>query len=121
MAERRMFSKTVVNSARFLRMSVSARLLYYDLGMNADDDGFVEAFTVLRMTGASESDLRELEQRSLVIVLNDDLVTYISDWKKNNYIQSDRYHPSVYRDLLERIHDVYIPYTEVRLGEERKE
>ena len=95
MAERRMFSKSIVNSARFLRMQPNARLLYYDLGMNADDDGVVEAFTVLRMTGASEEDLYELEQRGFVSILNDDLVTYISDWKKNNYIQNDRYHESI--------------------------
>ena len=39
MAERRMFSKSVIGSARFLRMPASSRLLYYDLGMQADDDG----------------------------------------------------------------------------------
>ena len=53
MAERRMFSKSVINSARFLRMPQTSRLLYYDLGMAADDDGIVEAYTVLRMTGAA--------------------------------------------------------------------
>ena len=42
MAERRMFSKTITNSARFLMMPPSARLLYYDLGMAADDDGVVD-------------------------------------------------------------------------------
>ena len=42
MAERRMFAKSIIGSARFLRMPVSARLLYYDLGMQADDDGVVE-------------------------------------------------------------------------------
>lgn len=44
MAERRMFAKSVINSARFLTMPPSSRLLYYDLGMAADDDGVVEAF-----------------------------------------------------------------------------
>ena len=101
MAERRMFSKTITNSARFLRMSTSERLLYYDLGMSADDDGFVEAFTVLRTTGAKEEDLFELENRGFVIVLNDELVTYIVHWRKNNYIQSDRYHPSIYKDVFD--------------------
>lgn len=50
MAERRMFAKSVINSARFLTMPPSSRLLYYDLGMAADDDGVVEAFTVMRTT-----------------------------------------------------------------------
>ena len=39
MAERRMFAKSVINSARFLMMPASSRLLYYDFGMSADDDG----------------------------------------------------------------------------------
>ena len=100
MAKRRMFSTTITNSARFLMMSASARLLYYDLGMYADDDGFVEAFAVLRLTCASEEDLRVLESRGFVSVLNEELVTHISDWKRNNLIKSDRYQPSPYLDLL---------------------
>lgn len=60
MAERRMFAKSVINSARFLTMPPSSRLLYYDLGMAADDDGVVEAFTVMRTTGAADDDLRVL-------------------------------------------------------------
>ena len=38
MAERRMFAKSVIGSARFLKMPPTSRLLYYDLGMQADDD-----------------------------------------------------------------------------------
>lgn len=66
MAERRMFSKAVINSARFLTMPPSSRLLYYDLGMAADDDGIVEAFTVIRTTGAVEDgiQMRISEMRS---------------------------------------------------------
>ena len=41
MAERRMFAKTIIDSDAFLEMPISARLLYYDLGMRADDDGFL--------------------------------------------------------------------------------
>lgn len=100
MAERRMFSKKVIGSARFLRMPPSSRLLYYDLGMYADDDGIVEAFTVMRMTGAVEDDLRVLVAKGFVRVLNDDLVSAIVDWKKNNLIKNDRYTPSIYKDLL---------------------
>lgn len=104
MAERRMFAKAVTNSARFLRMPVSSRLLYYDLGMAADDDGVVEAFTVLRVSGAAEDDLRVLNSKNFVRVLNDDLVTVILDWKQNNQIRSDRYKPSIYADLLKGLH-----------------
>lgn len=100
MAERRMFAKSIIGSARFLRMPPTSRLLYYDLGMAADDDGIVEAFSVMRTTGANEDDLRVLASKGFVSVLNEDLVTYISDWTRNNLIKNDRYHPSVYQELL---------------------
>lgn len=103
MAERRMFAKSIIGSARFLRMPPTSRLLYYDLGMAADDDGVVEAFSVMRTTGANEDDLRVLASKGFVRVLNEDLVTYISDWSRNNYIQKDRYHPSIYTELLVRL------------------
>ena len=105
MAERRMFSKTVVNSARFLTMPPSSRLLYYDLGMAADDDGVVEAFTVIRMTGAVEDDLRVLVAKGFISLLNDEMVAYIVDWSKNNQIRKDRYNPSIYQKLLVRLTD----------------
>ena len=100
MANRRMFSGAIVSSARFLQMGQTARLLYYDLGMHADDSGIVEAFTVMRMTGASEDDLKLLAAKGFIVILNADLVTYIWDWKVNNMIRSDRRQPSLYEDLL---------------------
>lgn len=105
MAERRMFSKAVINSARFLTMPPSSRLLYYDLGMVADDDGIVEAFTVIRTTGAVEDDLRVLISKGFVSLLNDELVAYITDWNKNNQIRKDRYQPSIYQNLLVKLGD----------------
>lgn len=95
MANRRMFNKTITNSSVFLKMPMTSRLLYYDLGMNADDDGFVEHFMVLRMTGATQQDLGVLELNGLVKIL-DDNVLWIKDWKENNYIRADRYQPSKY-------------------------
>lgn len=105
MAERRMFSKAVVSSARFLRMPQTSRLLYYDLGMAADDDGVVEAFTVIRTTGAAEDDLRVLVAKGFITVLNEDLVSYITDWRINNQLRKDRYHRSVYAGLLVKLID----------------
>lgn len=124
MAERRMFSKAIIGSARFLMMPVSTRLLYYDLGMFADDDGVVEAFAVLRQTNASEDDLRLLVAKGFIRVLNEELVTFITDWKTNNFIRSDRYKPSIYKDLLIQFDDSGIPtvdqgYTQDRLGKDR--
>lgn len=105
MAERRMFAKSIIGSARFLRMPPSSRLLYYDLGMYADDDGVVEAFSVMKQTSATEDDLRVLVSKGFVTVLNEDLVTLIADWNTNNFIRSDRYHPSIYKDLILQLND----------------
>lgn len=103
MANRRMFSNQIIDSRRFLQMPATTRLLYYDLGMKADDDGFVESFAVLRMTGASEDDLRLLATKGYIIIVNDDLTAYIKDWTKNNQIRGDRYHKSIYHELLETV------------------
>lgn len=105
MAERRMFAKSVVGSARFLKMPPTSRLLFYDLGMQADDDGIVEAFTVLRTTGAAEDDLKVLVSKGFVQILNEDLVAYITDWSTNNQLRRDRYRPSIYAELLVKLND----------------
>lgn len=111
MASKRMFANAIVGSARFLRMGQSARLLYYDLGMRADDDGIVEAFTVMRETGASEDDLKLLAAKGFVVVLNEDLVSYICDWHTNNYIRGDRRQSSIYAELLARFRNgTLIPF-----------
>ena len=114
MAQRRMFSIKIIDSAKFLKMPSSTRLLYYDLGMRADDDGIVEAFNVLRMTGATEDDLRVLASKGYIKVLNEDLVTYILDWQEHNKIRADRKIDSLYKDLLLQI----IP--EVKLVERKQ-
>ena len=100
MAERRMFSKRIVRSAKFLKMPVSSRELYWQLGIEADDDGIVESFNVMRMTGATEDDLRVLVTKGFVQVLNEDLVAYITDWNENNKLRADRKVDSIYKHLL---------------------
>ena len=100
MAERRMFSKRIVRSAKFLKMPVSSRELYWQLGIEADDDGIVESFNVMRMTGATEDDLRVLVSKGFVQVLNEDLVAYITDWNENNKLRADRKVDSIYKHLL---------------------
>lgn len=122
MANRRMFSKSITSSSRFLRMVPTARLFYYDLGMNADDDGYVEWYAVMAMTGAKEQDLQILQAMDLIKVF-DDKVLIIKDWKENNYIQKDRYTPSKYLNVYnmdtECIQDVSKMDTQVRLGKDR--
>lgn len=100
MAKRRMFSPKIISSARFLKMPPSTQALYFHLGLNADDDGVVEAFTVMRMIGSTEDDIKVLHAKNLVKILNDDLVAHITDWIEHNKIRSDRKVDSVYKNLL---------------------
>ena len=100
MAKSRMFSKRLMESARFLKMPASTQCLYFHLGLNADDDGIVEAYNVMKLVGATEDDLKVLVSKGFVIVLNEDLVTYITDWTENNNIRADRKIDSIYKDLL---------------------
>lgn len=95
-----MFSKRIVESARFLKMPPSTQNLYFHLGLNADDDGVVEGYNVMMQTGATEDDLKLLVAKGFVTVLNDDLVTYINDWRENNRIRADRKVDSIYKNLL---------------------
>ena len=102
MANRRMFSKIIVDSDDFLDMPVSARLLYYDLGMRADDDGFVNPKRVMRLTGASSDDLRILLVKKYVLSFENKILV-IRDWKVNNFIRPDRYTPTIYKEYLKQL------------------
>ena len=71
MAERRMFSKSVVDSDAFSEMPLTTQALYFRLGMQADNAGFVNnPKTIQRMIGASEDDFRILEKKRFLINLN---------------------------------------------------
>ncbi len=95
-----MFSKAVVGSAKFLKMPIDSQNLYFHLGMSADDDGVVEAWSILKTTGSSEDNLRVLAAKGFITVLNEDLVSYILDWNEHNELRADRLIPSQYRELL---------------------
>lgn len=98
MAEKRMFAKTIIDSDLFLEMPISARLLYYDLGMRADDDGFVNSpRKIMRMIGASNDDMNVLIARKYIIPFDSGVVV-IKHWRINNYLRSDRYTETQYVD-----------------------
>lgn len=139
MAERRMFAKTIIDSDAFLDMPVTARLLYYDLGMRADDDGFVNSpKKTMRITGASSDDMNILIMRKFIIPFDSGVVV-IKHWRIHNYIRKDTYVETKYKDEKEQLMldennaytakkmqllqlcDEYVdePSTQVRLGKDR--
>ena len=98
MAERRMFAKTIIDSDAFLEMPISARLLYYDLSMRADDDGFVNSpKKIMRFIGATNDDMNILIARKFVIAFDNGIVV-IKHWRIHNYIQKDRYVETKYKE-----------------------
>lgn len=98
MANRRMFSKKITDTDKFLDMPASAQNLYFHLNMHADDDGFLgNAKTIKRMVGASDDDLKLLVTKQFLIPFDDGVVV-IKDWRIHNYIRSDRYRSTIYTD-----------------------
>ena len=103
MAERRMFAKSIVLSDAFLDMPMSARCLYFTLGMLADDDGFVGgAKSIMRQCGASQDDMLLLLQKRFVIGFDNGVIV-IKHWRMNNYLQKDRYKKTNYTEELAQL------------------
>lgn len=132
MAERRMFAKTIVTSDAFLDMPLSARCLYFTLGMFADDDGFVNnPKSIMRQVGASPDDLNLLLVKRFILAFESGVIV-IKHWKIHNYIAKDRYKETKYIEekstlmldekgaYTECIQDVYQMDTQVRLGKVSK-
>lgn len=137
MAERRMFAKTIIDSDAFLDMSLSTQALYFHLSMRADDDGFVNnPKKIQRMIGCGDDELRMLVAKKFIIPFESGICV-IKHWRIHNYIQTDRYKETVYKEekshltLKENkaykymdtncIQDVSKVETQVRLGKDRLE
>lgn len=137
MAQRRMFSLKVIDTDLFLEMPASSQLLYFHLSMRADDDGFIGSPNKIRkMVNCSEDDLKLLTAKQFIIPFESGICV-IKHWRIHNYIQNDRYNPTMYlqekaslsesngiyneQNILEAkcIHDVSNMETQVRLGKDR--
>lgn len=95
-----MFAKSIVLSDAFLDMPLSARCLYFTLGMFADDDGFVGSPKgVMRQCGASQDDMAVLLQKRFVLSFDSGVIV-IKHWKINNYLQKDRHKDTTYLEEL---------------------
>ena len=125
-----MFAKTIVTSDAFLDMPLSARCLYFSLGMFADDDGFVNnPKSIMRQVGACTDDLNILLVKRFILTFASGVIV-IKHWKIHNYIAKDRYKETKYIEekstlsidekgaYTECIHDVYKVDTQVRLGKD---
>ncbi|MDV4193052.1 conserved phage C-terminal domain-containing protein [Lactococcus lactis subsp. lactis] len=93
-----MFSKEVTTSDLFVDMPSSSQLLYFHLGMEADDEGFIgNAKMLSRAYGSNNDDLKLLEARGFIIAFPSG-VTVVKDWNLNNKIRKDRQKPTIYTE-----------------------
>ena len=103
MANKRMFSLSVVDTDKFLEMPLSSRLLYYELGMRADDDGFVDNWKkILLFTGLKEDDMKVLISKQFILPFESGVLV-IKHWRMNNYLQKDRKKSTNYQEELKML------------------
>nr|DAX30574.1 MAG TPA: replisome organizer [Caudoviricetes sp.] len=98
MAQRRMFSRKITETDRFLEMPLSSQALYFHLNMGADDEGFIDkAKTIQRTIGASDDDMKLLIAKGFLIPFDSGVVV-IRHWRIHNYIRSDRFQSTLHQD-----------------------
>lgn len=104
MARRRMISLDIVNTDKFMDMSVSARCCYYELLVRADDEGFIgNPKRLLRMLGFADDDLRLLCIKGFVIPFESGVIV-ITHWKMQNTIRCDRFTPTLFKEEKMLLH-----------------
>ena len=97
MSHRRLFSPDIVGSDAFLEMPVSSRELYFQLGMYADDDGFINPKKIMRMVGAGDDDLKVILTKRFALPFESGVIV-IKHWLIHNTIRKDRYKETQYLD-----------------------
>lgn len=98
MAEKRMFSKKIIDTDWFMDMPASTQNLYFHLSMRADDDGFVSSpKRIIKLIGATDDDYKVLIAKKFVIPFESG-VCVITDWRINNYLRTDRYNETIYKE-----------------------
>jgi hypothetical protein len=103
MAERRMFSKKIIDSDAFMDMPLSTQALYFHLSMRADDDGFINnPKKIQRMVGASDDDLKVLIAKRFILTFESGIIV-VKHWRMHNYIRCDRYKPTDYIEEKSRL------------------
>lgn len=103
MAEKRMFSKCVMDSDNFLEMPATAQLLYVHLALRADDEGFIDkAKSIMRMVGAKDDDIKLLIAKQYLIAFDSGVVV-VRHWKMHNTIRNDRYKPTIHQEEISQL------------------
>ena len=108
MARKRMFDLEVINQDSFFDLPMEAKALYFLLGMEADDEGFVSPKKILRLYGGTEDSLKILAIKEFIIPFKTGVIV-ITDWKRNNYLDKNRIKETIYQKEKEELQ-----YDEIR-------
>lgn len=101
-----MLSRAVCESDDFYDLSFSARALYLQFCLTADDDGFVNSPKgEIRHCGCTIADMEELIECGYLIQFDSGVIC-IRHWKVNNSIQNDRYTPTVHTNEKEELIEI---------------
>ena len=90
-----MFDSEIISQDRFIDLSLEAKALYFLLGMEADDEGFLSPKKILRIHDGTDEMLEELI-RSNFIIRFDSGVILITDWNRNNYLDHSSIKETIY-------------------------
>ena len=96
MARKRMFDLEIINQDNFFDLPMEAKALYFLLGMEADDEGFVSPKKILRLYGGTEDSLKILAIKKFIIPFKTGVIV-ITDWKRNNYLDKNRIKETIYQ------------------------
>lgn len=100
MANKRMFSRELVNTDAFSVLSLSAQALYFRLCLEADDDGFLSStLRITRSIGGTETELKELLDSGFLIRF-DSGIYLIRHWNIHNTLQNDRHTKTMHENEL---------------------
>lgn len=100
MAKKRMFCMEIVDSDAFMEMPGSSQLLYFHLGMRADNEGFVaNPKGIIKRLGSGDDDYKVLLAKKFILEFASG-VCVIKHWLMHNAIRLDREGRTVY--ALER-------------------
>ena len=89
MATKRMFDRAIIETDKFLDLPISAKAMYFLLGMEADDSGFVSSKRVMRVYGGNDDDIKVLCAKNFLIPFDNGLIV-ITHWHQNNWLDSRR-------------------------------
>jgi len=104
MATRRMLSRDVCSTSRFLSMKSSAQALYLQLVLAADDEGAVDVEMTKRTARSRKDAVDELIKNEYIVRLEDPQpVVWIRHWDMMNHISKSKLHKSLYHEQIQRL------------------